>query len=93
MSRLIIGVDAGGTKTAVVVARDGEVVARNTGPGAKMRSGRGITCAATIAEVARRALAQAGATRADLLIAGVAGAGREAEREELRQAFRAETLA
>lgn len=93
MTRLIIGVDAGGTKTAVMVAREGQVVSRGTGPGAKMRSGRGIACAATIAEVVRRALAQAGATRGDLLIAGVAGAGREAEREELRQAFRTETLA
>lgn len=89
----IVGVDAGGTKTSVIVARDGEIVARSSGPGAKMRSGRGITCASTIAEVARRALGQAGQTRSDIMIAGVAGAGREAEREELRQAFRAEAVA
>lgn len=91
--KLIVGVDAGGTKTAVIVARDGEIVSRATGPGAKMRSGRGIACATTIAEPVRRALAQAGVSRGDILIAGVAGAGREAEREELRQAFRPETLA
>ncbi|HSB54023.1 MAG TPA: BadF/BadG/BcrA/BcrD ATPase family protein [Gemmatimonadales bacterium] len=89
----IVGVDAGGTKTSVVVASDGGIVARSTGPGAKMRSGRGIGCAATIGEVVRRALAQAGRTRGDILIAGVAGAGREGERDELRQAFRSEALA
>jgi N-acetylmuramic acid 6-phosphate etherase len=91
--KLIIGVDVGGTKTAVVVARDGDIVARGTGPGAKMRSGRGISCAATIAEAVGHALFQAGATRGDILIAGVAGAGREAEQEEVRQALRQEMLA
>jgi len=91
--KLIIGVDVGGTKTAVVVARDGEIVARGAGPGAKMRSGRGISCAATIAEAVGHALFQAGATRGDILIAGVAGAGREAEQEEVRQALRQEMLA
>ncbi|MFN8654598.1 MAG: BadF/BadG/BcrA/BcrD ATPase family protein [Gemmatimonadales bacterium] len=89
----LIGVDAGGTKTSAIVAKDGDIVARATGPGAKMRSGRGITCATTIAEVIRKALAQAGATRGDLLIAGVAGAGREPERDELRAAFRSEAVA
>jgi len=93
MSRVILGVDAGGTKTAVIVARGSEVVARSTGPGAKMRSGRGITCATTIAEVARRALASAGLQRAEILVAGVAGAGREAEKDELRQALRTEDVA
>jgi N-acetylglucosamine kinase-like BadF-type ATPase len=89
----IVGVDAGGTKTSVIVAKDGEIVSRSTGTGAKMRTGRGIACATTIGEVVRRALAQAGQTRGDTLIAGVAGAGREAERDELRQAFRSEALA
>jgi len=91
--KLIVGVDAGGTKTAVIVARDGEIVSRAAGPGAKMRSGRGIACATTIAEAVRRALAQAGVSRGDIMIAGAAGAGREEEREELRQAFRPEMLA
>ncbi len=93
MSRIIVGVDAGGTKTSVIVAADGAVVARSTGPGAKMRSSKGIACAATIAEVARRALADHHRLRADVLVAGVAGAGRESERDELRQALRTEDLA
>jgi N-acetylglucosamine kinase-like BadF-type ATPase len=93
MSQIILGVDAGGTKTAVIVARDAEVLGRGTGPGAKMRSGKGIACATTIAEVARRVLMTAGNLRANVLVAGVAGAGREAEREELRQALRTEAVA
>lgn len=91
--KLIIGVDAGGTKTAAIVARDGEIVSRSHGAGAKMRSGRGITVATTIAEAVRRALTQAGTTQADILIAGVAGAGREEERDELRHALRQEAVA
>ncbi|MDZ4865324.1 MAG: hypothetical protein SGJ01_18040, partial [Gemmatimonadota bacterium] len=82
MSELIIGVDAGGSKTVVMVSRDGVEAGRATGSGAKMRSGKGIGCATTIAEVARRALAAAGALRANVLVAGVAGAGRELERDE-----------
>lgn len=89
----IVGVDAGGTKTSVIAARDEVIAARSSGPGAKMRSGRGIACATAIGEVVRRALAQAGIGRADILIAGVAGAGREEERDELRQALRGEALA
>lgn len=93
MSRIILGVDAGGTKTAAIAALDGVVAARSVGPGAKMRSGKGIACASTIAEVCRRALAELGQLRADVLVAGVAGAGREEEREELRQALRTEAVA
>jgi N-acetylglucosamine kinase-like BadF-type ATPase len=90
MSRVIVGVDAGGSKTVAIVAVDGKLAARAAGPGAKMRTGRGIACATVIAEVARRALAESGRLRGEILVAGVAGAGREAEREELRQALRTE---
>ena len=93
MSDIIVGADAGGSKTSVIVARGGTVVARASGAGAKMRSGKGIACATTIAEIIRRALGEIGATRAGILVAGVAGAGREAEREELRQALRSEAIA
>lgn len=90
MSQIIVGVDAGGTKTVVIVAEGDKVLARASGPGAKMRSGKGIACATVIAEVARRALAETGRLRATILVAGVAGAGREEERDELRQALRSE---
>lgn len=93
MGRIIVGVDAGGTKTVAIVAQDGVVRTRATGPGAKMRSGRGITSATTIAEVARRALGEFGVLRGDVIVAGVAGAGREDERNELREALRTEAVA
>ncbi len=93
MSRFIVGVDAGGTKTVVIVAEADAVRARAIGGGAKMRSGKGIACATTIGEVARRALADIGRLRADLIVAGVAGAGREEERNELREALRSEAIA
>ncbi|HXG45739.1 MAG TPA: BadF/BadG/BcrA/BcrD ATPase family protein [Gemmatimonadales bacterium] len=93
MSNLILGADVGGTKTAIVAAEDGRVLARTVGPGAKMRLGRGMASAGIIGEVARRVLAEAGRRRAEVLVVGAAGAGREAEREELRQALRTEDLA
>lgn len=93
MSRIIVGVDAGGTKTVAIVAEGEAIRARATGGGAKMRSGRGIACATTIGEVARRALAEVGKLRGDVLVAGVAGAGRDEERAELREALRSEAIA
>ncbi len=93
MGRIIVGVDAGGTKTVVIVAEGDQVRTRAIGGGAKMRSGRGIACATTIGEVARRALAEFGVLRGDVIVAGVAGAGREEERTELREALRSESVA
>ncbi|MEO8140924.1 MAG: BadF/BadG/BcrA/BcrD ATPase family protein, partial [Gemmatimonadota bacterium] len=93
MNRIIVGIDAGGTKTVAIVAEDETIRARATGGGAKMRSGKGIACATTIGEVARRALAEFGKLRADVIVAGVAGAGRDEERNELREALRAEAIA
>jgi glucosamine kinase len=93
MSRLIVGVDAGGTSTRAVVIEGTEPIARAGGTGTLMRSGKGLATATTIAETVRRALAAAGHLRAGLLVAGVAGAGREAEREELRQGLRGEGIA
>jgi N-acetylglucosamine kinase-like BadF-type ATPase len=93
MSPIILGVDAGGTKTVAIVAEGDKLLARAATGGAKMRSGKGIACATVIAEVARRALAETGRLRADVLVAGVAGAGRDAEREEVRQALRSEDVA
>ena len=46
-----------------------------------------------IAEQARRVLANAGVLRAETLVVGAAGVGREAERRELAQALRGESVA
>ncbi len=93
MSRVLVGADVGGSKTAVAVAKGDEVVMRATGPGAAVRPGRALQSAATISEVVRRALAGAGALRADVLVVGAAGAGRQPEQSELGRALRSEDIA
>jgi N-acetylglucosamine kinase-like BadF-type ATPase len=89
---ILIGADVGGTKTAVAVSEDGEVVGRAEGPGAAVRPGRALASASTIIEVVRRALSAAGRLTGDVLLVGAAGAGRQPEREELRTALRSENL-
>jgi N-acetylglucosamine kinase-like BadF-type ATPase len=93
MSRILVGVDVGGSKTAVAVAKGPAVIARATGPGAAVRPGRALQSAATILEAVRQALASAGALRADVLVIGAAGAGRQPERGELEQALRKDRVA
>lgn len=93
MSKVLIGADVGGTKTAVAVSQDGNVVGRAEGPGAAVRPGRALASASTITEVVRRALSTAGRLTGDVLVIGAAGAGREPERDELRKALRSENVA
>jgi len=91
--RILIGADVGGSKTAVGISDGETVLARAEGPGAAVRPGRALASAGTIAEVTRRALASVGRLGGDVLVVGAAGAGREPERGELREALRAENLA
>jgi len=93
MPSILIGADVGGTKTAVAVARDGDIIGRADGPGAAVRPGRALASASTIVEVVRRALSKAGRLTGDVLVVGAAGAGRETERSELRTALRNENVA
>jgi glucosamine kinase len=93
MPRTLIGADVGGTKTAVAVSVDGNIVGRAEGPGAAVRPGRALASASTIVEVVRRALSAAGRLTGDVLVVGAAGAGRAPERDELRSALRNETVA
>jgi glucosamine kinase len=90
---ILIGADVGGSKTAVGVSEGGDVIARADGPGAAVRPGRALASASVIAEVVRRALAERGRLAGDVLVVGAAGAGRDPERDELRRALRAESLA
>jgi glucosamine kinase len=92
VSRILIGADVGGSKTAVGVSDGEKILARAEGPGAAVRPGRALASAAVIAEVVRKALAGAGRLNGDVLYVGAAGAGREPEREELRKALRGENL-
>lgn len=93
MSRILIGADVGGSKTAVGVSDGETILARADGAGAAIRPGRALASASVIAEVVRKALAGAGRLSGDVLYVGAAGAGRQPERDELRKALRAENLA
>ena len=93
VTRILIGADVGGTKTAVGVSDGERIIARAEGSGAAVRPGRALASASVIAEVVRQALAGAGRLTGDVLFVGAAGAGREPERDELRKALRAENLA
>jgi len=93
VTRILIGADVGGSKTAVGVSDGQTILARAECPGAAVRPGRAMVSASVIAEVVRRALAGAGRLSGDVLYIGAAGAGREPEREELRKALRGENLA
>src|SRR5919107_4571282 len=93
MPKVLIGADVGGTKTAVAVSRDGNIVGRANGSGAALRPERVLASAATIADTIRQALSSAGLLLGDTLVVGAAGAGREAERDELRKALRGENVA
>ena len=90
---IFIGADAGGTKTAVVVARDEREVARGTGGPGAVRAGRALQAASRIAAAVRSALTGAGLLQGDVLVVGAAGVGRDPERSELREALRTERVA
>jgi N-acetylglucosamine kinase-like BadF-type ATPase len=90
---ITLGADIGGTSARVVLFNDDTDRGRAEGPGAPMRSGDGDRLATTIAELARPLLLRGRAVRADALIVGASGAGREAERNELQVALERQRLA
>jgi glucosamine kinase len=96
MTFIIVGVDGGGSKTRVLVADEagtqlGEVV----GPGSAVRPGQAERSADVIAAAVRDALASCEMTHVmpKVLCVGVAGAGREPERQALWQALVSRELA
>lgn len=93
MTQIIAGADVGGSKSAAAVWKDGTEIARVSGVGAAVRPGRALSSAATIATLVRSALTSAGLLRADLLVVGAAGAGREPEAGDLARALRNEDMA
>ena len=84
-----LGVDAGGSHTTVVLADQArQILARVDGPASAMRPGGGKKSAAVIADAVRRAANQASRELpAGWLGVGAAGAGRDVEQEELREAL------
>src|ERR687884_114916 len=96
MTAIVIGIDGGGTKTRAVVADErGRWIADVVGPGSAVRPGQAERSAQIIADVVRDALASCEMThvRPKVVCVGVAGVGREAEREALWQALLARDLA
>jgi glucosamine kinase len=88
-----VGVDAGGSKTSVLLADGEKVIARTTGAPGAVRPGRALQAASRIAAAVRRALTEANLLEADVLVVGAAGVGRDPERSELREGLRGERLA
>ena len=96
MIGLLIGVDAGGSRTRVAVAdAAGEIIATAEREGAAVKPGEIERSASIIAAAVRDALSALDPTLGEplALCAGVAGAGRESERRSLAEALRAESLA
>jgi len=93
VKRIVVGVDAGGTKTAAVVGDGHSILSRADGSGGAIRPGRALVASSAIADTVRRALSMAGVLQAEVLVVGAAGAGREVEREELERALRGEQIA
>lgn len=87
------GIDAGGTKTAVLLARDDKLLSRATGAPGAVRPGRALQAASRISSAVRKALSEAGLLQVDILVVGAAGVGREPERGELRESLRGERVA
>src|SRR5436309_15111053 len=88
-SLVLLGIDCGGSHTAVVVGdRQGRVASRAEGPGSAMRPGGAERSAAVTLDVARRAATQAPiALPAAVALVGAAGAGRAPEQEALAAAI------
>ena len=96
MTFIVIGIDGGGSKTHAIVADEqGRTIAETVGPGSAVKPGRGEESANVIAEVVRDALASCEMTHVTprAICVGVAGAGREAQRQELWQALVSKDLA
>ena len=96
MQTMVVGVDGGGTKTRAILANDrGKQIAEATGAASAVHPEDVERSAGVIAGVVRDALEQAGKHGAlpRVLCVGVAGVGREPERQALWEALSQHTLA
>ncbi len=90
---IILGVDLGGTACRVALFSGATDRGRAEGNGGTMRAGQGAELAAHIATLAAPLLRREGIKRADVVVVGAAGAGREDERHELEMALERRHLA
>jgi glucosamine kinase len=95
MSQIVVGVDGGGSKTDVIVADErGKELATLTGDASAVRPGEALSSADVISQLVRDALTMAEITdRSRVLVAGIAGVGREKERKALLRALKGEGIA
>jgi glucosamine kinase len=96
VSHVVIGMDGGGTKTRAIVAdAQGKWIADVVGPGSAVRPEQHEKAADAVAETLRDALAACDMShvRPKVLCVGVAGVGRDAQREAFWQALLARDLA
>src|SRR5918911_1201936 len=96
MTFIVIGIDGGGSKTHAMVADEqGRTIAETVGPGSAVKPGRAEESANVIADVVRDVLASCEMTHVmpRVLCVGVAGVGRDAERQALWQALAGRDLA
>jgi glucosamine kinase len=96
VSVIVVGVDGGGSKTRVVVADEtGRALGSIEGPASAVRPGAVELSADVIAACVKDALAHAGMEHVvpKVLYVGVAGVGREPEREALWQGLVAREVA
>ena len=86
---LFIGLDAGGSKTAMVACMgDGAMLHEMTGPGVNLQRTSPDEAAAILSEFVRAARERAASSMAVFLCAGIAGAGREEEANMLATRLR-----
>jgi glucosamine kinase len=94
MNGVFAGVDGGGTSTRVlVVDEQGGELATAEGPGSAIRPGEASRSAAVIREAVQRALSELTDRPVRALCVGVAGAGRDEERDTLQSALETDRLA
>lgn len=96
MSAIVIGVDGGGTKTRVVVADErGQWIGDVEGPGSAVRPGKAEVSADVIATLVKDALRSCEMTHVTpkVVCVGVAGVGRDPERQALWQALASREIA
>ncbi len=96
MSAIVVGVDGGGTRTRVLVADEqGREIVSVEGGGSAVRPGEAERSADVIAALVRDALASSDMRHVmpKVLCVGVAGVGRDAERQALWQALASRDVA
>ncbi len=96
MTQIVIGIDGGGSKTHAIASDEhGTTIGEFTGPASAVRPGEAEASAEVIAAVVRDLLAsiELSEVTPHVLYVGVAGVGRESERQALEHALEQRALA